>query len=86
MTSGMREEGSGRRGRECPRGGLGGSEADTQSPLPLNGRGRDDEGCDGRSEGPSEDLPLLHGRWGEHRRCGGIGQARRDPLFTSGGL
>ena len=70
------EEGS------APGGGLGGSEADTQSPPPLDGRGRDDEECDGRSERPSEDLSLLHGRVAGATK----GQAGRDPLFTRGGF
>ena len=34
----------------------------------VGGGGKREKGCDGRSERPPEDLPLLHGRWGEHRK------------------
>ena len=48
----------------------------------MDGRGRDDEECDGRSERPPEDLSLLHGRVAGATK----GQAGRDPLFTRGGF
>ena len=50
----------------------------------LTEEGRE-KGCDGRSERPPENLPPLHGWWGEHRRCGrrneGPGQ-ERHPFYT----